>query len=286
MDSVDNWHRWGKDDELGTFNLITPELVKVAAGLVKTGTVYSLSVPLEAEGPRWPTRPKPWRVTLHMSEKEHGPAGSGDALVIHTHTGTHVDALCHFWYDDQLYNGFIASESINSAGAHRGSIDRLPHIVGRAVLLDIAAWKGVDHLDRGEPVNADDLDRCAKEQGVDIRHGDILLVRTGWMRVFHTDRALFDAGEPGLDESTIPWLQEHDIVAVGSDNHAVEAINNIPYDNLPLHSAAIRDLGIYLMENFDLDALSRDNVYESMIIVAPLRLTGGAGSPVNPIAIA
>jgi kynurenine formamidase len=205
--------------------------------------------------------------------------------MMHSHSGTHIDALCHFWYEDQLYNGFSAQEHITSMGATRNAIDRVPFLLGRGVLLDIATWKGVEHLQAGEPIRATDLDACAAAQGIALRPGDMLLLRTGWMQLFHKDRALFDSGEPGIDVSTLPWMKERDIVAVGVDNHAVEVLTRIPPKDLPVHRVAIRDLGIYLLEYLDLEALAADRAYESFLVVAPLRLIGGAGSPVNPIAI-
>jgi kynurenine formamidase len=225
-----------------------------------------------------------WKVMEFRANPE-GPGGSGDALMLHSHSGTHIDALCHYWYDNQMYNGFDAPENVTSFGATRNAIDNVPCLVGRGVLLDIAAWKGVDHLAVGEAVTASDLDACAESQGITLQAGDILLIRTGWMRVFDTDRTLFDSGEPGIDESTLPWLKDNDIAAVGVDNHAVEVIASIPPTRLPIHERAIRDLGIYLMENFDLEALAADQAYESFVVIAPLRLTGAAGSPINPIAI-
>jgi kynurenine formamidase len=106
------------------------------------------------------------------------------------------------------------------------------------------------------------------------------------MRVFAQDRALFNSGEPGLDESTLGWLKEHDIVAVGADNHAVEVLSQIPPLRLPVHAGAIRDLGIYLVEYLNLEELAAAKTYEFLLVIAPLRLTAGIGSPVNPIAIA
>ncbi|CAN5510566.1 cyclase family protein [soil metagenome] len=282
--TLSNWGRWGATDERGMLNLLTPALVKEAAGFVKTGQVYSLSMPLEAEGPQWPTRHKTWRVTTFRNP--HGDRGSADDIVtLHSHSGTHMDALCHVWHDNQLYNGYSADEHITSTGATRNSIDKIGFIVGRGLLLDIAGWKGVDHLQLGEAVTAADLDACAAAQGVTVRPGDLLLIRTGWMRVFTSDRPLYNQGEPGIDESTIPWLKQHDIVAVGADNQAVEVLQEIPPPALPIHIAAIRDLGIYLIENLNLDALAADKVYESLLVIAPLPLTGAVGSPVNPIAI-
>jgi kynurenine formamidase len=243
-------------------------------------------MPLDAEGPLWPSRHKVWKVMRHGSAGPSGPGGCDDILTLHSHSGTHIDALCHYWYEGELYNGFKTSENISSDGALRNAIDNVPAIVGRAVLLDIAAWKGVEHLNIGEAITADDLDQCATAQNAEIQSGDILLLRTGWMRIFAQERTLFDSGEPGIDETTLPWLKLHDIAGIAADNHAVEVIEKIPPDRLPIHEFAIRDLGLYLMENFNLEALAADKVYECLLVIAPLRLTGGAGSPINPIAIA
>ena len=205
--------------------------------------------------------------------------------MLHSHSGTHIDALCHIWYDHQLYNGFDASEHVTSAGVTRNSIDRVPAIVGRGLLLDIAGWQGVDHLEHGQAITVSDLDACAAAQGVEPQAGDILLIRTGWMRVFSSDRDLFDSGEPGIDTSTLPWLKQHDIAAVGADNHAVEVLTEIPPAQLPIHRAAIRDLGIYLIENLNLEELAAEHIYQFLMVIAPLPLGGGTGSPLNPLAI-
>ncbi|HLV37022.1 MAG TPA: cyclase family protein [Spirillospora sp.] len=283
---LSNWGRWGADDQRGSLNLLTPELVKQAAGLVRTGKVYSLSMPLEANGPQWPLRHKTWKVTSHRSVGTPNPGAADDIVTLHSHSGTHIDALCHYFYDNHIYNGYKASDHITSQGITRNAIDNVPALVGRGVLLDVAAWKGVDNLQLGEAISADDLDGCAAAQGTVIQPGDMVLVRTGWMRIFSENRALYDSGEPGIDASALPWLQAHDIVAIGADNQAVEVLHSIPPDRLPVHEGAIRDLGIYLLENLNLDALAADQVYEFLLVVAPLQLTGGAGSPINPIAIA
>ncbi len=283
---LSNWGRWGSEDQQGSLNLLTPEIVKKAAHLVKQGKVYSLSMPLETEGPLWPGRHKLWKVTMHKTTSGPRAHSSDDTVIMHSHSGTHMDAICHFWYDDQLYNGFKASENVTSAGVLRNAIENVPAIVGRGVLLDIATWMGVEHLKIGQAITADDLDQCASAQNIQIQLGDIVLVRTGWMRVFSQDRELFNSGEPGVNETVLPWLKSHDIVGIGADNHAVEVFDKIPPDRLPVHECAIRDLGIYLLENFNLEALAADKVHEFLLVIAPLHLTSAAGSPINPIAIA
>ena len=281
---LSNWGRWGATDQQGALNLLTPAIIKQAAGLVKTGKTYSLSMPLTTEGPQWPQRHKTWRVTTFRNPpNERG--GADDVVTMHSHSGTHMDALCHIWYDNQLYNGYAVSEHITSTGATRNAIDNVPWLVGRGLLLDIAGWKGVDHLQLGEAITAADLDGCAAAQGVTVQPGDLLLIRTGWIRVFAQDRVLFNQGEPGIDESTIPWLKEHDVVAICADNHAVEAFDTMPPARLPIHAAAIRDLGLYLVEYLNLEELAADKAYESLLVIAPLQLTGAIGSPVNPIAL-
>jgi len=283
-DVPSNWGRWGAADQLGCLNLLTDDVVRRAATLVRLGKVYSLGMPLEAAGPQWPMRHKTWRVTTYRNDAER-KGSADDVITMHSHSGTHIDALSHVWYDGKLYNGFDVGEHLSSAGATRNSIDRLPSIAGRAVLLDVAGHRGVDHLELGEAIGAAELDACAGATGVEIGAGDILLVRTGWLRVFATDRARFDRGEPGLDTSTLAWLRERDIVAVGSDNHGVEVMATIPPADIPFHRVAIRDLGMYLLENLRLDELAADGVRECFFVVAPLRLTSGVGSPINPLAI-
>lgn len=196
-----------------------------------------------------------------------------------------MDSLCHVWYNHQLYNGYDVREDVTSSGSSRNSIENVPAIVGRGVLLDIAGWKGVQHLSLTEAISAHDLDQCAAIQNVTISSGDIVLVNTGWMNTFEQNRALFDSGEPGLDMSCIEWLHKHDISAVGADNHAVEVMASMPPSGLPFHFAAIRDLGLYLLENLKLQPLATDKQYEFMFIAAPLQLKSAVGSPINPLAI-
>jgi hypothetical protein len=129
---VTNWGRWGAGDERGTLNLLTPDVVSYAAGLVKQGKVYSLAMPLAVDGPQWPTRHRTWKVTTH-SVYPNGRGSADDVVTMHSHSGTHMDALCHVWYDGQLYNGYPAPQHVTSAGATRNSIDHVSSIVGRGV---------------------------------------------------------------------------------------------------------------------------------------------------------
>ena len=286
---VSNWGRWGPDDQLGMLNILNAESVLSAVRLVKKGVVYNLAVPLEKDGPQAPTFYKTWRVT-YFSDGPN-PDGSGcvdDVLTMESHSGTHIDALGHEWRDGKLWNGRSASEVTGRLGAagHSGlgwaAIHNVSAIVGRGVMLDIAAFKGVEHLGLGEVITSQDMAGCAEAQGVEILPGDTLLLHTGWYRVFKRDRSLWEQGEPGPDQSCGPWLKEKNIVAIGADNVAVESK---PRGAPSLHAVALRDLGIYLLENINLDELVRDKVYEFMFVGAPLRLTGATGASMTPLAM-
>jgi len=283
---IGNWGRWGPDDQRGTLNYLSSEVVKRAAGLVKKGKVYSLAVPLERDGPIWPGRNRTWHCTsYHNDPAPGGLGGADDMLVMHTHGTTHVDSLAHVWYDNRLYNGH-SSNNVTSAGAAKNAIDNARWIVGRGVLLDVAGYKGVDHLEKGYAITPEDLEGCARTHNVSIEPGDILLIRTGWYRLFSTDRALFDSGEPGPGIAAVEWFAKSEVCAIGADNGGVEVLPPEGPGGMVVHYKVIRDLGAYLMEYLDLEELARDRIYEFLFVATPLRIVRGIGSPLNPLAIA
>ena len=287
-EKLSNWGRWGPDDQIGVLNLLqNTSSVLEAIKLVKKGDVYSLAVPLEKEGPQFPLFHKTWRVShwQHLYDPELDIID--DVIAMETHSGSHIDGLGHSWHEGQFYNGFSSDKYASSRGVERLGIENVSHIFGRGVMLDVAAYKGVDHLGPAEPVTADDLDRVAAAQGVDLKPGDVVLVRTGWYTLFGKDRARWATSFPGPDASVLPWLKEHDVVAIGTDHPACELFENLedPGD-MPLHRHGLRDLGVYLLENLDLEELARDNVYEFLFVGTPLRITHGTGSPWSPLAIA
>ena len=289
-----NWGRWGKDDERGAANFADAACIKHASSLVRTGKVYSLAIPLQSENvPVLPPRSAPQHY-MRMDggdyaaglKRKGGFQTSDDYIALGTHTTTHIDALAHVWYDDRLYNDFSAN-TVRSNGAKHCGIDKLRHLVGRGVLIDLCAHRNVPHLASGDIIKPEHLEDCAKAQGTEIRQGDILLVRTGWMGVFKKDgREAFFKGEPGIGRDAAEWIGAKGVAAVGCDNWGVEVIpveGDIPG---PVHRRLIRDFGVYLMELFDLDGLAADRVHEFLFVAAPLRITGGVGSPLNPLAIA
>jgi kynurenine formamidase len=280
--NLTNWGRWGPDDQIGVLNLLTPELILKACSLVKKGKIYSLAVPLERDGPQFPAFQKTWRVS-HWEHKENPDLHIiDDVVTMETHSGTHIDAIGHVWAEGYLYNNF-SEEYAGSQGIQRDGIENVRHMVGRGIMLDIPAYRGIDHLGPAEVVTVEDLDGAASAQGITLEPGDIVLIRTGWYQLFDKDRALWESTYPGPDGSAIPWLKEHDVCAIGADQPSCELKASVAHGGgSPLHRYALRDLGVYILENLDLEELARDKVYEFLFIGAPLRLIHGTGSPWNP----
>ena len=293
---LSNWGRWGVGDERGTVNLITPERLVAAGRLIRQGKVFDLGIPIAADGPNGTSRRNPLHVMLETGQGQQIPCGtrySDDHLSMPLQSSTQWDALAHVYYDDRLYNGFAAS-SITVKGAARCSIDKQAKgIAGRGVLLDVAALHGVDWLTAGTVITPQDLDAAAKRQGgIQVGPGDILLVRTGYRRKFLTERdsTSFLAGEPGLGLACCEWLKKRDIAAVASDNWALEAIpGEVPGDHLTVHLVLIRDMGMTLGELLDLEELAADceadGVWEFFFTAPPLKVAGGVGTPINPLAL-
>ena len=304
-----NWGRWGPDDQLGTLNHLVPEDVVAASALVRSGRVFSLSIPVDENGPQTGGfgRFNP----IHLMIRDGNAAvtgttvrdfyggrdrfirGTDDILILPLQSGTQWDALGHIVFEDRIYNGYEATW-VGSKGAIRNDIaNARDRVVGRGVLLDIPRSQGRRWLDPGEPIHADDLDTCARAQGVEIGRGDIVLVRTG-----HIGQCR-DAGSwgtyaggsaPGLALDTAPWIFDHDIAAVATDTWGLEVLPNQTADVFqPLHIILIVFMGLMVGEIFDLEALSEDCAddgrYEFLMVAPPLPITGAVGSPVNPLAI-
>jgi kynurenine formamidase len=291
-----NWGRWGDDDEIGTLNHVTPERLIAAARLVKRGQVFDLGIPFDGNGPQpGGARINPVRLMSETGQDQDFPGAfhyADDYVFMPLQAASQWDGLAHVFYDDQMYNGFPASD-IGPHGAKHCSIDKIAKgVVGRGVLLDIARLKGVEWLAMGEAITAADLDRAADLQGVALHGGDIVFVRTGWRTKFKTDgdATEFMEGEPGLGLDCCEWLHHHDVAAVASDNWAIEVLpGEIDSELLPVHMVLIRDMGMTLGEILDLDELAadcvNDGVWEFFLTAPPIKFTAAVGSPINPLAI-
>lgn len=273
-----NWSRWGADDERGAVNLVDAEAVQRAVAEVRTGRRFELGIRLDSKGPVFPGRVAP----LHFMTVDGGDylalgrdTGYGDdVLITYTQGTSHLDGLAHVWKDGTVYNGYPISE-IRSSGAAVCGVDKIGSFVTRAHLMSF-----VDRpTEAAGLIGAVDLDRVVTERSVAIHPGDALLLHTGWMeRWYATGRA--DPDTPVLDVTGAEWIARHDVALVGADNEAVERAGE---DDV--HMRLIRELGVYLCELLTLAEPVTAGVTTGMLVLAPLRIGRGTGSPVNPVLI-
>jgi kynurenine formamidase len=306
IEACSNWGRWGADDQVGALNLVGPDQIRYAAGLVRKGRSISLTMPYDQRGPQpggFRNNPQLLATATgvdHLSgAQEPLPGGFGpargfgffdDVLIMPTQCGTQWDALCHIFWEGRMWNGRSAGQ-VTSRGAEANGIEHYTgRIVMRGVLVDAARHRGVDALPPGEAVTQDDVEGFLDAHGVAVRPGDALLVRTGFMAARRGDWGDYAGGPaPGLSLHIAPWLHRHDIAAVATDTWGVEVRpNEIGYFQ-PLHVVSLVHGGIAFGEMFDLDALAadcaEDGVYEFMFVASPLPLTGASGAPVSGLAI-
>ncbi len=286
-DKLSNWGRWGPEDQLGTLNHIRPQHRVQAALGVRSGRTVSCSRPL----PTVPGPENPTPATHHMLGT-HTEGGGADwfGVAPHGYATSHLDALCHIFWDGTLYNGHD-SQVVTAHGAEQLGVHHLRDgIVGRGVLLDIPPVRGVEALEPGTPITVDDLEAAEDATGVSVGGGDILLVRTGrW--VWHRAHGGWDPRQrlAGLHASCLPWLYDREVAVLGSDGVSDCHPSHIDGVRLPVHTVGIVAMGLTLLDNLDLDALAdaceREERNEFLLTVAPLIINGGTASPVNPIAV-
>jgi kynurenine formamidase len=284
---LSNAGRWGHDDERGTLNFITAAHVLRAVGLVRSGRVVSVSHDIGFDVT--PQNPFPGQHRM-MFRPAHAMIAS-DSVTIECHglSMTHVDALSHMALDDQTYNNRSFSEIWKRDGLSFGSILPIADgIVTRGVLLDIAASRGCNWLERGDGVSVSDLEAAATLAGVEVCEGDALVVRVG----LEAREAAMGIGSPdlrtGLLSECIEWLHDRSIAVFGGD-----CIERFPSDDptcpTPLHAVALRAMGLVLIDNIAVEELSavchEESRYEFMFVAAPLRIPRGTGSPVNPLCL-
>ena len=297
---VNNWGRWGPEDERGTLNLITPERVVHAASLVRSGRRFTLALPLDEDGPQIGMiegRDNPQRTMIMVNAQVMGPEHafrtSDDRVEMGLQACTHWDALAHVSYEGRLYNGFPASE-ISDEGAPHCGIDKAGAIIGRGVLLDVARARGVDRLGgalQGHALTPEDLDTAAEFGKVEMRPGDIVLIRTGAMTVLKTgDKLAYSYPTSGPSMQTVPWFHAHDVAAAATDTMAFEVYPPEREDaQLPVHLLHLVEMGMLQGQNWDLEELAEDcaddGVYEFFLAASPEPFTRAVGAPVIPVAV-
>ena len=253
-------------------------------------TVYDLGVELY---PGMPHHPFHAPFTFQLM-REHGDLvfGGGVSSAVELfgmtgHTGTHLDGLGHFAKNLCLHSGISATQvQSKTAGFAAHGIETVPPILHRGVLLDVAAAQGVAHLGASQTIGPDDLEAAARYAGVEVRSGDVLLVRTGWLAFWPDQRRYYSVqtGVPGLSLDGARWATERGVYCIGSDNCGVEYLP-APENAYPVHVHCLTERGVHLMEVVNLEPLSQARVYEFLLLVVPMKIRGGTASPVRPLAV-
>lgn len=289
MTELSNWGRWGKEDQLGALNLITPAKRQEAAKLVRAG--ISVSLARNAETEKADDNPQPFEHT--MLRTGLNPTGQfcvdRYSVAYHGYAHTHMDSLCHMFYNGKMFNGFPQTE-VTDAGAQKLAITNVKNgIFTRGILMDMARLKGVDYLEPGTPIYPEDLDAWEKKANVKVRSGDVVFIRTGrW--------ALRDSKGPwaasqksaGLHASCAKWLKQRDVAMLGSDAASDVMPSGIEGVVQPIHQLVLIAMGMNIFDNCDLEAVAKEaakqNRWEFLITASPIPVPGGTGSPLNPIA--
>lgn len=295
LQKISNWGRWGASDQRGALNYISKEKRAAAARLVRTGETVSLALPLATR----PARDNPAPVTHLMIRSGNvghplGSWGCADYFAIEPHglATTHLDALCHHFYQGKMYNGFDYTE-VDFQGAHKCAIDvARDGIISRGVLFDIPRVRQMEWIEPGEAIFPEDLEAAERAQHVEVGEGDVMLLRTGRFKLRRAKGVSAFEGMkmPGLHASCLEWLHQRKIAVLGSD--AVSDVLPTPYEaplRMPIHTGTLVMMGVHLIDNADLEPLAdrcaRDTRYEFMFSLLPLILERGTASPANPVAL-
>ncbi len=285
--TLSNWGRWGDDDQVGALNLITPEVRAAAAAVVTSGRSVSCARPLNTVA----AADNPAPAAHHMiGTATEGWGADYIALAPHGFATSHLDALCHVFFEGKIYNGYPI-DTVTAHGATQLGIHHLSAgIVSRGVLLDIPGLSAADALEPGTPIFPEDLEAAEQAAGLEVRSGDVLFVRTGRWR-WRDAHGAWDATNlaAGLDAACLPWLRDRGVAALGSDCVSDVLPSRVQGVPMPIHTVAIVAMGLHLMDNLDFDQLAvacaEEGRWAFLLTVAPLVLRRGTASPVNPIAL-
>ncbi|MDU9390967.1 cyclase family protein [Pseudomonas sp. zfem002] len=292
---------WGPDDEIGRLNLITDKSRAAVMSRVDARKVYDLATEYYIGMPSWQAAGDPhyqfWMTHTPRGTVVDDPLGvghemnalrsyTGSAFSMYGHTGTHIDALNHFGIDGKIWNGFSADEHLGDRGWKKTGVEKFPPLVARGVLIDVAAAKGVDMLPDDYRITREDLESALKRQNTSLQRGDIVLIRTGRMKLYEQPQA-YMRQSPGMGLDAARFLVEDGkAMILGADNLSFEAFpSEVADDYVPLHSYLLAQKGVPIMELVALDELARDKVYEFAFIGGPLKIRGGDSAPLRPVAM-
>jgi kynurenine formamidase len=283
--------RWGAADEIGAANHLSPALVQQAARLVRTGKVYSLGITVSPDTPAYP--PRGCKLLVVQPGQIHGQVlgptrttYNDDILECWIGIGTQLDGLGHVGIDGVYYNGNKGQDFARMTGLVKLSTDKVPPIVTRGVVLDMAGLMNTPVVAEGVAFNRAEIDAAMRRQGVEIRQGDVVIFHTGWLSLIATDSARYARGEPGVGLEGARYLLSKGVVAVGADTWGVEAV---PFPEgtgvFEVHQELLTKNGTYLLENVSTAELVRDSAWEFLFVLGQPKYKGAVQAMINPIAI-
>jgi kynurenine formamidase len=280
-------------------NLITPQLSASMLSRADAARVFDLSVDLFPGMPTWTAGGEPpyqiWMNHTPQGSVVDNPVGVGpeqnelvawsaDSISMFTHCGTHIDTLNHFGYHDMIWNRFTSGQHLGSTGWTVAGADKLPPVIARGVLLDVATAHDTDVLADSFVIGPEQLETTASRQGTDIRLGDVVMVRTGRGSTW-PEASAYLPREPGIDRNGAEWLAQKGVAMVGSDNIALESLPSADAENwLPVHTYLLAEAGVPIMEVVDLEGIAAEELYEFCYVGAALKLRGATAGPVRPLA--
>src|SRR5262245_202596 len=281
---INNWGRWGAGDELGTMNLVTAQKIREAAALVRRGLTVSLSHNPMTEGA--PDNPAAsFKHTMGASRRT-----DTYEFTYHGYGVSHMDSLCHFLWNDRLYNDIAPSASTPSGCGKLGIQNLKRGIVTRGILLDFARLKKVQYLEPGTPIYSEDIEAWERQAKVKVSPGDAIFVYTGrWARRSALGPWQVGTSSAGFHASVLPWIKTRGVAIVGSDAATDVMPSHVQGVVQPVHTMLLAGFGTNIFDNMDLEALAEaaatENRWEFLLTAGPIPVDGGTGSPLNPIAI-
>lgn len=280
--------KWGVSDQRGSGNHMKSETVLRAVKLIRSGQVTELGQVLNASMPFFGTR----RFDMHTKRTFMNPQsnrrGSNEELIVGEigQVGTQLDGFAHQTIGNSLYNCFKLDETATRSGFGKLGIENVGTLITRGVLIDVAGLKGVELLQDNYEITAQDLQQALERQKLKLQSGDAVILHTGWGRLWGKDNARYARGSPGIGVGAANWLAKQDPMLVGADTSSVEVSPNPdPNVSLPVHQIMLVVNGIHLLENLKLEELAASRAYEFAFIVQPLKVQGGTGSTVAPVAV-
>jgi len=280
--------KWGTGDERGSGNHMKPASVLAATKLIRTGEVIDLGHVLGAGMPFFGTRRFDVHAKRTFMNQFSNRRGSNEELVITEigQVGTQLDGFAHQTHEDSWYNCFKVSENATRSGFTKLGIHNVGMLMTRGVLIDVAGLKGVEMLGDNYEITAQDLQDALKRQKVKLQPGDAVIIHTGWGKLWGKDNARYVKSCPGIGVDAAQWLAKQDPMLLGADNWPVEVAPNPDKElSLSVYQIALVVHGIHLLENFKFDALVAKKAYEFAFVMQPLKVQGGSGSTVAPVAI-